>query len=66
MTNEDHIKSMTTDELAKFLQSSYCDICVSREHNFRSGMIIIDKNEFCKNCDCLQQITDWLKSESRG
>lgn len=52
LTNADHIRSMTDEELAKFIPNwSYTDAC-------ELGDRYVDCNSECENC-----VAEWLKKD---
>ena len=60
MNNYQRIKSMTLDEMAKFLQieGEYCEVCI-----FRYSPLCTEKTE---DMDCTRTIKKWLQQESEG
>lgn len=54
MTNEEYIKSMTTEELAIFLQRIDCSLCPAKTYTCNCS----DRYLYC-----LKKIRGWLKKE---
>jgi len=54
MTNADKIRSMTDEQLAKWLGTFDIDICKK---------CAMKNKPYCKKAMCIKQLQKWLKSE---